>query len=328
MDYVFTCLTMDTIGLILLGRTFGLMERIRDKQEGKTSFQEALDILSQYSLDEMVYGSIPKWLNKLLRRIPKKVLRARYVIDSFLDDCIEQRLSDGVDGRKGTNLLNILLEAERDGVLARKDLKAQLLTFVFAGYDTLAHTLSFLLYEVAINPSLQQDLFREAKLVLPNRTDFPRDPRILMDGLTLLDRVWLETLRLHPSTATGITRVVGPEPIVVGNGLELPAGVSVNMPTYVFHRDPKYWKDPENFDPSRFDPDQVKHRDPILLFAFSAGPRNCLGSRLARAEALSIVSCLFRRFEVICLETKEPSTYQSLTTRPRDGVRFTFQQRL
>jgi len=327
MDYVFTCLTMDTIGLILLGRTFGLLDRIRDKRTDAVPFQTALDIMSKHSLDEMVYGFLPPRVNKLLRKTPQKVVWAKETLNKFLDDCIEQRLSQGVDSQKDTNLLNILLEAEQEGVISREELKAQLLVFVFAGYDTTAHTLSFMLYEVATNAELQDELFQEAQAALPRRSSFPCDSKILLDGLPLLDRVWLETLRLHPSTATGVTRVVGDDPIVVGDGLELPAKCTVSMSTFAYHRNPAYWKSPERFDPSRWEPEEMKSRDPITLMAFSAGPRNCLGARLARAEALSVMATLLRRFHVTCLETSEPATVQSLTTRPRDGIHFTFQRR-
>ncbi|KAL3903822.1 MAG: hypothetical protein SGILL_010301, partial [Bacillariaceae sp.] len=327
MDYIFTCLTMDTIGLILLGRTFGLLERVRDKKGETVPFQEAIDIMAKHSLDEMVYGFLPQRLNNVLRKTPKKVLWAKDTLNEFLDDCIATQIANGVDSQSDTNLLNILLEAESEGVISREELKAQLLVFVFAGYDTTAHTLSFMLYEVAKNSDLQRKLFQEAKAAVPDRNGFPSDPDTLSQKLSLLDRVWLETLRLHPSTATGVTRVVGDEPIIVGDGLELPPKVTVTMQTYAYHRSPQYWEDPETFDPSRFEPEAMKNRDPITMMGFSAGPRNCLGARLARAEAMSVMAALLRRFEVTCEETEEPATFQSLTTRPRDGIRFTFRRR-
>jgi cytochrome P450/tRNA1(Val) A37 N6-methylase TrmN6 len=327
LDYLFTCLTMDTIGLILLGRTFGLLERIRDNREDAIPFQEALNVMAQHSLDEMVYGFLPPRLNELLRKTPRKVLWAKKILNDFLDDCIEQRLANGVDSHKDSNLLNILLEAEQEGVISREALKAQLLLFVFAGYDTTSHTLSFMLYEVATNAALQEQLFQEILAVLPSRKSFPHETKILVDELPLLNRVWLETLRLHPSTATGVSRVVGESSIVVGDGLELPAKSVVSISTYAYHRNPNYWEAPETFDPSRWEPDKAESRDPITLMAFSAGPRNCLGSRLARAEALSFMATLLRRFHVRCTITTEPATFQSLTTKPRDGISFSFQCR-
>jgi cytochrome P450 len=223
--------------------------------------------------------------------------------------------------------LNILLQAEKEGVITREDLKAQLLAFVFAGYDTTAHTLSFMLYEIAVDEELQTQLFEEVKTAIQDRDGFPNNPEILSKQLPLLDRVWLETLRLHPSTAAGTTRVVGDKPIIVGDGLELPPRVTVTMSTYSYHRSSQYWTDPETFDPSRFELEEMRKRDPITMMGFSAGPRNCLGARLARAEAMSVMAALLRRFEVTCVETEEPATFQSLTTRPRNGIRFMFQRR-
>jgi cytochrome P450 len=328
MDYIFTCLTMDTIGLILLGRTFGLLERVQAKQEeGKAPFQEALDIMARHSIDEAVYGFLPQRLNEVLRKTPKKVLWAKETLDSFLDECIALRIARGVDSENDTNLLNILLQAEKEGVITREDLKAQLLAFVFAGYDTTAHTLSFMLYEIAVDEELQTQLFEEVKTAIQDRDGFPNNPEILSKQLPLLDRVWLETLRLHPSTAAGTTRVVGDKPIIVGDGLELPPRVTVTMSTYSYHRSSQYWNDPETFDPSRFELEEMRKRDPITMMGFSAGPRNCLGARLARAEAMSVMAALLRRFEVTCVETEEPATFQSLTTRPRNGIRFMFQRR-
>lgn len=55
----------------------------------------------------------------------------------------------------------------------------------------------------------------------------------------------------------------------------IPEGVTINIFAYGIHRDPKYYKDPERFDPSRFD--TVDGKLPYAYIPFSAGPRNCIG---------------------------------------------------
>ena len=330
MDGVFTAMTMDTIGLITLGRTFGMLDSLlleeQDPQAAKNriSFRNAIQVISADAIRQTVS---PRWVLKFWKP-SRKVLQAKAEIDFFLEDCIDRRLKALQEERDQPDLLNILLDAENDGAISRDDLKAQLITFIFAGYDTTAHTLTFMLYEIAIDKQLQADIAAEVTRALSERQDFPLDPSIVNNHLPLLDCAWLETLRKHPAAASGPARVVGPEPIVVGDGLEIPAGVNINIPPYGLHRNTEYWSDPEVFDCSRWTAkERTKRGDTLSFIPFSAGARSCLGSRLARLEALSAMASLFRRFEVTCVETREPIPFTSLTTKPRDGIRFSFQAR-
>ena len=324
MDQVFTALTLDTIGLVLLGTSFGAGQRLLDGNTNNIQFVTSLHVLTQEALRQMTLPS------KLLQLFPPspKVQDAKDHVDTFLNKCIDVRLQERHNHHANqTDMLNILLDAEEDGVIRRDDVKGQLLTFLFAGHDTTAHTLSWLLYEVSLNPTLQQELYEEAKLVLPEHDDVVLDSNILKDELPLLVRVWKEANRKHPAAATGTLRKVGNSPIIVGNGLELPAKASVLIPPFTLHRNEEYWPNPEVFDPSRFTPEQEEKRDPMTFQAFSAGPRNCIGSKLARAQAMSVLAVLFRRFQVTCVEQGEIADHMSLTRRPRNGIRFQFTRR-
>lgn len=319
MDQVFTALTLDTIGLVLLGREFGAATRLLHGNTKPVQFVTSLNILTQEALRQMTLPS------KLLQIFPpsSQVQVAKKYVDDFLEKCIDVRLRERNDGNANqTDMLNILLDAQEEGVLRRDDVKGQLLTFLFAGHDTTAHTLSWLLYEVSLNPTLQQELYEEAKLALPDYNDVVTDSDTLKYKLPLLERVWKEANRKHPAAATGTLRKVGNSPIIVGDGLELPAKASVLIPPFSLHRNEEYWPNPEVFDPSRFLPEQEEDRDNMTFQAFSAGPRNCIGSKLAQAQAMSVLAVLFRRFRVTCVERGEIADYTSLTRRPKNGIRF------
>ena len=344
MDSIFSALTLDTIALITLGKSFGMVDAmmIGENIEKQDKVTDALNVISQDAIRQSVS---PRWVLKLWKP-GKKVQQARDILDSFLNDCIKERLNERkkptIEEETATSdLLNILLDAEENGVTTRDETKAQLLTFIFAGYDTTAHTLSYMLYELAIDKKLQNQIAMEVRTFLPNRNEDItismmdlRDDNIRHPTLTILDCAWMETLRKYPSTASGPARKIGSKPIIVGDGIELPANTQINIPPYALHRNPKYWHNPEQFDCSRWmstsstKEEGEEEEDGIRFLPFGAGPRSCMGSRLARLEALTFMTGILNRYEVSCVETEAPIPYTSLTTKPKDGIRFSFRSRL
>lgn len=61
------------------------------------------------------------------------------------------------------------------------------------------------------------------------------------------------------------------------DGFEVPEGTNAVIVTYALHRDPRYFPDPEAFQPERFLPENTAGRPPYAFIPFSAGLRNCIG---------------------------------------------------
>jgi thromboxane-A synthase len=338
MDRVFQAATTDFICLVIFGKSFGIGKGLllslsatsssgQEEEEEELNMFTAMDLMKAESQRQMVF---PEWILNLFGP-SKKVMEAKQYVDSFLEECIVERIEmEGEERQQITDLMNVLLDSYEKGTITREEVKGQLLTFLFAGQDTTAHTLAWMLYEISQNSELQEKLAHETKEALPDRASFANSAVLQSNQLDLLDRSFSEALRKYPAAASGTIRVVGETPIIVGDSnLELPPGASITIAPYVLHRNQKYWPDPEHFDPDRFLPEMVKNRDPMTFQAFSGGPRNCVGSRLARIIALTTMSTLLRRFRVKCVEEKlPPKQFAALTMKPKHGIRFVFEPRV
>lgn len=333
VDGAFQAAATDVIGLVIFGKSFGIGKGLlattagtSKEKEGKLNMFSAMDLMKAESQRQMV---LPEFILNLFGP-SKDALEAKQYLNDFLDQCIEERLAMGAaEQEEFTDLMNVLLQSYEKGTITRDEIKGQLLTFLFAGQDTTAHTLSWMLYEISQDTSLQEQLAQEAQEALPDRDSFVTSTALQSNKLDLMDRCFSETLRMYPAAASGSARVVGETPIIVGDSyLELPPGTSITIPPYALHRNPKYWPAPERFDPDRWLPEMVQKRDPMAFQAFSGGPRNCVGSRLARIEALTFMSAVLRRFRVECAEEKlPPKQFLSLTMKPKHGIRFVFERR-
>lgn len=81
--------------------------------------------------------------------------------------------------------------------------------------------------------------------------------------------------------------------------LHLKVGDFFWVPVFGIHRDPKYYPEPEKFDPERFS-DENKHKiNPYTYIPFGIGPRNCIGSRFALLEVKTVMFYLLSHFEIV-----------------------------
>ena len=100
----------------------------------------------------------------------------------------------------------------------------------------------------------------------------------------------------------------------------IPAGAAVLMPTFVMHRDPRFFPDPLRFDPGRFLPAGSADRPDWAYPLFGGGTRKCIGVGFAMLEATLVLAQLGRRWR-LRLDPARPVVPQArVSLRPRDGL--------
>ncbi|XP_056907891.1 thromboxane-A synthase isoform X3 [Takifugu flavidus] len=201
-------------------------------------------------------------------------------------------------------------------MITEDEIVGQAFVFLVAGYETSSNTLAFACYLLAINPECQRELQKEVDHFF-TRHESPDYTNV--QELKYLDMVISETLRLYPPGFRFAREI---ERDCVVNGQSFPKGATFEIPAGFLHRDPEHWPDPDKFIPERFTPEAKASRHPFVYIPFGAGPRNCVGMRLAQLEMKMALVRLFRRFNLLaCTETKVPLELKSSSTLgPKNGV--------
>ncbi len=212
----------------------------------------------------------------------RRAHRAHDHLHAQIDDIIEQRRRDDDDR---DDLVSMLLAA--DTAMDDEQIRDEMMTFLFAGHETTALTLTFLWDLLSRNPAAADRLRTELDETL--------DGRPTIEDVFELDytkAVVKEAMRLYPP-AHEIRRE--PAEDVEIAGFHVPEGSLLILPTWVMHRDERFWDDPEQFRPVRFLDDDAD-RPEFAYFPFGGGPRHCIGHRFAMTEAQLVVATLAREW--------------------------------
>ena len=185
-----------------------------------------------------------------------------------------------------------------------QDIASQALVFFFAGFDTVSSLMSLMSYELAVNPDVQEKLVKE----VDNTFDSCRG-KITYEsllGMKYMDMVVSESLRKWPNTAAVDRICTKPYTIEAKypdeKPLHLEKDIRLLIPIFAIHRDPKYYPEPERFDPERFSDGNKANIKPYTYLPFGSGPRNCIGSRFALLETKILFFYILSHFRIVPVE--------------------------
>lgn len=109
----------------------------------------------------------------------------------------------------------------------------------------------------------------------------------------------------------------------------MPKGTTVGIFTYVLHRDPLMFPNPERFMPERFLPENCNGRHPYSFIPFSAGPRNCIGQKFAMIEMKIVISTIIRHYYLHSVEPRDRLVIVGeMILRSLNGLKMIFNKRV
>lgn len=226
------------------------------------------------------------------------------------------------------DLLSMLMaarDAETGETMSDEQLRHEIALLIFAGHDTTANTLAWAFYLLSQHAVEETKLHAEVDRVLQGRTPTIDD----LPNLPYTRMVIEESLRLYPPAWTIGRQSV--EADVVG-GYTIPAKANLIIPLYVIHRDPRWWPDPERFNPERFTPEPTPHgqsadRHKFAYLPFGGGPRLCIGSNFAMLEAQLVLATVAQRYRLRLVAGHRVEPKPVVMLCPSDGLPMVVEQR-
>ncbi|MEC7792183.1 MAG: cytochrome P450 [Pseudomonadota bacterium] len=283
-------------------------ERHFDRAAMHRAIDNYIDVAGRVSLFDI--AGMPDWVPRPGRVFSGNALKK---MKSVADEAIGQRRQ----AKQPPDLLDLLIagtDPETQRQMRGPEIRDNLLTFIVAGHETTALTLSWALYLLSFAPEQQERAAEEARTQLGDRAATADD----VASMPFIRAVVDEALRLYPPAGI-ISRTAQQVDTLCGR--EVRPGDTVMVPIYALHRNRLLWDNPDAFDPDRFMGGAPVDRYAYL--PFGDGPRICIGAGFALQESVIILATLLARFRFEAVAGKTPKPVLIITTRPEGGVWLT-----
>jgi len=258
-----------------------------------------------------------EYLEKLPLPYVRRFDKARARLDATIYGLISERRKSGQDTG---DLLSMLLFAqdeekggERDDGMSDEEVRDEALTLFLAGHETTANALTWTWYLLSQHPAVEQRLHAEIDDVLegraPELADVPR--------LRYAEMILAESLRLYPPAWAIGRMAVGAFEL---GGVRIPAKSICILSPYLVQRDPRWFPDPDKFDPERWTPEARDSRPKFSYFPFGGGTRVCIGERFAWMEGVIVMAAIAQKWKLRLAPDQHVEPLPLITLRVKNGL--------
>ncbi|KAI9323423.1 cytochrome P450 [Dichotomocladium elegans] len=323
MSYV----TLDVIGLAAFGEHFKTVQYGGDSNK-VSRLSQAYSTLFDPSAPAVlsVLGFIIPFFRHIPIRHNRQYKQAVQWLQKESDALVHrgiERIRSG-DFKSDRSLLSIMVNFVDDRTskgMTPDEIRDQCMTFLAAGHETTAVSLSWCLWLLAQNQDVQDQLRAEVTPVFrdidfADKSNYPDFDAV--DKLCFLDNVCKENSRLIP--AVPMTSRHSIKDTTLGKYF-IPKNTITFIPIIALHHDPKIWgADAEAFRPNRWDEIPASKASPYEYMPFLAGGRKCIGYRFASIELKIILGLLLTRYQFFVKPGFEVRKKTAITMRPAPNM--------
>jgi len=262
-----------------------------------------------------------EYMEKLPLPYVRRFEKARARLDSTIYGLIAKRRKSGEDTG---DLLSMLLFAQDEesggGRMTDEQVRDEALTLFLAGHETTANALTWTWYLLSQHPAVEQRLHAEIDRVLQGRTPELAD----VPQLLYAEMIMAEALRLYPPAWAIGRMATGPFEL---GGVQIPARSICILSPYLIQRDPRWFPDPEKFDPERWTPEARNARPKFSYFPFGGGARVCIGERFAWMEGVIVMAAIAQKWRLRLAPDQRVEPLPLITLRVKNGLRMVIEAR-
>jgi cytochrome P450 len=303
--------TLEIVAQCLFGaEVTGLAERV-----GKAMQVVTDRFITEASQALLLPFDLPDFIAPARRRAVRELNK---IINGMI---CERRASNQPRG----DLLDMLLQVRdsEERPMSDAQLRDEVMTLFLAGHETTAIALSWTCFLLAENPQIETKLVEELRAVLRGREPTVED----LPHLRYTEMVLKESMRLYPAVWGIGRRAVSDCEI---GGYRVPAGTNIFIFQSLTQRDPRFFSNPDIFDPERWreDPVRLGKIPRFAYFPFGGGPRVCVGASFAMLESSLLLAMIQQRFQLRLVPGHPIQPIASVTLRPKQGIRVTVHRRV
>lgn len=212
---------------------------------------------------------------------------------------------------RGKSTSNTRITGTTASGMSDKQVRDEVMTIFIAGHETTANALTWTFYLLAQNSDIEKKLLDELETVIDvNRTPTVDD----ISKLKFTDNVFRESMRLYP-------------PVWSMGKYTIPSGSTIMMSQYVMHHDPRFYHEPERFDPERWRSEAKSTTPRFSYFPFGGGIRGCIGESFAWMEGILVIATIVRQWKMRLASGHRVDLDPAITLRPRYGMQMKLERR-